>query len=141
MKLTVMVVVVVILLVLVMMVVVGKRKTTTSTPQILPISQIPPQNIQLDKLLLIKAANLTTAVTVTTNPPYSTITNNTKPLPSPPPKPHQYQYHSVRTTNKILKYSTPTAITFATITTALTTPITNFVTVCTGMEGVLRYLR
>jgi hypothetical protein len=53
---------------LAMMVVVGKRKTTTSTPQKVQISQIPPQNIQLDKVLLIKAANLTTAVTVTTTP-------------------------------------------------------------------------
>ena len=39
-----------------------KKKNTTTTPQILQISQIPPRNIQLDKLLLIKAATLTTAV-------------------------------------------------------------------------------
>ena len=68
MKLTMMVVVVVMLVVLVMMVVVGKRKTTTTTPQIIQISQIPPPNIQLDKLLLIKAATHKTAVTVTTTP-------------------------------------------------------------------------
>ena len=49
----------------------GKEKTTTTTPQILQISQIPPRNIQLDKLLLIKAATLTKAVTVTTIPVFN----------------------------------------------------------------------
>ena len=141
MKLNVMVVVVVMLLVLVMMVVVGKRKTTTSTPQILQISQIPQQNIQLDKLLLIKAANLTTAVTVTTTPR----------IQQSPIIPSHYHLHHqnltntttnpVPTTNKTLKYSTPTTITFATLTAALTTTITIFVRVGTVMEVVLGYLR
>ena len=45
-----------------------EKKNTTTTPLILQISQIPSQNIQLDKLLLIKAATLTTTVTVTTTP-------------------------------------------------------------------------
>ena len=50
-KLTVMVVVVVMLVILVMMV--GKRKNNTTTPLILQLSQIPPQNIELDKLLTV----------------------------------------------------------------------------------------
>ena len=139
MKLTVMVVVVVMLVILVMMV--GKRKNTTTTPLILQISQIPPQNIELDKLLLIKAATLTTTVTATTTP---CIQHSPK-IPSQYYLHHQNHFNTttnpVPTTNKTLKYSTPTTITFSTLAAALTTTITFFVRVGTVMEVVLGYLR
>ena len=121
------------MLVEVVVVVVGKRRSTKTTIKPLPLPlltpQIQPPNIQFDKLLLLKAATITTIPTMTQPPPIPNHKNHHK------NKPINITNSIIPTTKETLKYGTPTTITFATLTGAPTPTITIFE--CMGMVLVL----